>query len=136
MGLMPSSKKSQRCLTVFLPHEDTVKRWLFINLEAGPHQTLLFASNLILDFLASSTVRNKFGCKPLHLWYCYSSSNGLRHYVKHQIYITHEMSYLILLTLKEVGLLITPTLQMRKLRRKLHNLGEMTELKVLRSGFK
>lgn len=46
----------------FPPYEDTVKRWLFINLEAGPHQTLLSASNLILDFLASRSVRNNSCC--------------------------------------------------------------------------
>lgn len=47
--------------------------------EAGPHQTQNLASTLILNFLASRTVRNI--CllfKPSNLWFCYSSPNRLR----------------------------------------------------------
>lgn len=83
----------------FLQCEDTVKRWLIIKLEADSLQILLSASILILDFPASRTVKNN-SCllTTPSIWYCYSSSNGLRHYIKHQIYATHR-SFLILLTL-------------------------------------
>lgn len=52
-------KKDPRELPFLPPCEDTVRRWLSISQEAGPCQKEP-ACTLILDFLASRTVWNKF----------------------------------------------------------------------------
>lgn len=43
----------------FPPREDTGRRWLSMNQEVGPHQSLESASTLMLDFPDSGTVRNE-----------------------------------------------------------------------------
>ena len=51
----PARDPPQRTLSPLLPCEDTVKKQPSANQKTGRHQTL----NLILDFSASKTVRNK-----------------------------------------------------------------------------